>query len=156
MRTSYHSVHEPTCGICGKHSRSFESMREHLIGNFSIHLTRFCGCLISEFNLHCDVSHFFVYSGPLPKAECERIFKDRGCDICLAIFGSRNALRVHRETCQLSRGNAVYINTHSQKKKKNNSLLFQIDSDQFADYNKYLNNDVLSGAISSHGEPWHL
>ncbi|GFS45103.1 exonuclease family protein [Actinidia rufa] len=75
MRTSYHSVHEPTCGICGKHCRSFESMREHLIG-------------------------------PLPKAECERVFKERGCDICLTILGSRNALRVHRETCQLSRGNA--------------------------------------------------
>lgn len=32
MRTSYHSVHEPTCGICKKHCRSFESLREHLIG----------------------------------------------------------------------------------------------------------------------------
>ncbi|KAF7129026.1 hypothetical protein RHSIM_Rhsim10G0022100 [Rhododendron simsii] len=77
MRTSYHSVHEPACGVCGKHSRSFESMREHLIG-------------------------------PLPKAECERIFKDRGCDICLGIFGSRNALRNHRESCQLSRGNGLF------------------------------------------------
>ncbi|KAH7532510.1 hypothetical protein FEM48_Zijuj04G0027900 [Ziziphus jujuba var. spinosa] len=32
MRISYHSVHEPTCGICKKHCRSFESLREHLIG----------------------------------------------------------------------------------------------------------------------------
>ncbi|KAH7577363.1 hypothetical protein ACOSP7_001766 [Xanthoceras sorbifolium] len=32
MRTSYHSVHEPLCGICNKHCRSFESLREHLIG----------------------------------------------------------------------------------------------------------------------------
>ncbi|CAL5368147.1 unnamed protein product [Camellia sinensis] len=72
MRTSYHSVHEPTCGICKKHCRSFESLREHLIG-------------------------------PLPKAECERIFKERGCDLCLTTLSSRNALRVHRETCQLSR-----------------------------------------------------
>ncbi|KAI4346981.1 hypothetical protein L6164_007838 [Bauhinia variegata] len=32
MRTSFHSVHEPTCGVCGKHCRSFESLREHLIG----------------------------------------------------------------------------------------------------------------------------
>ncbi|KAM3713600.1 hypothetical protein ACJW31_01G268000 [Castanea mollissima] len=32
MRTSYHSVHEPICGICKKHCRSFESLREHLIG----------------------------------------------------------------------------------------------------------------------------
>ncbi|XP_021900215.1 RNA exonuclease 4-like [Carica papaya] len=32
MRISYHSVHEPMCGICKKHCRSFESLREHLIG----------------------------------------------------------------------------------------------------------------------------
>ncbi|KAK9117133.1 hypothetical protein Sjap_016080 [Stephania japonica] len=32
MRTSFHSVHEPMCGICQKHCRSFESLREHLIG----------------------------------------------------------------------------------------------------------------------------
>ncbi|KAJ9540552.1 hypothetical protein OSB04_027058 [Centaurea solstitialis] len=74
MRTSYHSVHEPLCGICGKRCRSFESLREHLIG-------------------------------PLPKAECERVFRDRGCSICLNIFSSRNALRAHRDTCQLSCGN---------------------------------------------------
>ncbi|CAK9162805.1 unnamed protein product [Ilex paraguariensis] len=77
MRISYHSVHEPMCGICRKHCRSFESLREHLIG-------------------------------PLPKAECERIFKDKGCDLCLAILSSSNALRVHRETCQLSRTGALY------------------------------------------------
>ncbi|GJW88665.1 RNA exonuclease 4 [Tanacetum coccineum] len=32
MKTSYHSVHEPMCGYCGKRCRSFESLREHLIG----------------------------------------------------------------------------------------------------------------------------
>ncbi|XP_057983382.1 RNA exonuclease 4 [Malania oleifera] len=32
MRTSYHSVHEPICGICKKHCRCFDSLREHLIG----------------------------------------------------------------------------------------------------------------------------
>lgn len=74
MRTSYHSVHEPMCGICRKHCRSFESLREHLIG-------------------------------PLPKAECERIFKDRGCDLCLTVLSSRSALWNHRETCQFPRSN---------------------------------------------------
>ncbi|KAJ8549899.1 hypothetical protein K7X08_033606 [Anisodus acutangulus] len=74
MRTSYHSVHEPMCVVCKKHCRSFESLREHLIG-------------------------------PLPKADCERIFKKRGCDICLTILGSRSALRAHKESCQLSHSN---------------------------------------------------
>ncbi|WCJ20966.1 Exonuclease family protein [Euphorbia peplus] len=32
MRISFHSVHEPVCGVCKKHCRSFESLREHLIG----------------------------------------------------------------------------------------------------------------------------
>ncbi|XP_055805767.1 RNA exonuclease 4-like [Solanum dulcamara] len=73
MRTSYHSVHEPMCGVCKKHCRSFESLREHLIG-------------------------------PLPKAECERIFKERGCDICLSILETRSSLRAHRESC-ISRPN---------------------------------------------------
>ncbi|KAL7100716.1 hypothetical protein ACP275_08G012000 [Erythranthe tilingii] len=74
MRISYHSNHEPVCGICQKHCRSFESLREHLIG-------------------------------PLPKAECERVFKERGCDLCLTIFSSRYGVQLHREKCQFSRGN---------------------------------------------------
>ncbi|KAM0944260.1 putative transcription factor C2H2 family [Dioscorea sansibarensis] len=32
MRISFHSAHEPKCGICQKHCRSFESLREHLVG----------------------------------------------------------------------------------------------------------------------------
>ncbi|XP_058088105.1 RNA exonuclease 4-like isoform X2 [Magnolia sinica] len=32
MRISYHSVHEPMCGICKKHCRSFDSLRDHLTG----------------------------------------------------------------------------------------------------------------------------
>ncbi|CAL9156087.1 unnamed protein product [Musa hybrid cultivar] len=32
MRASFHSVHEPKCGICQKQCRYLESLREHLIG----------------------------------------------------------------------------------------------------------------------------
>ncbi|MQL78524.1 hypothetical protein Taro_010951 [Colocasia esculenta] len=32
MKSSHHSIHEPKCGVCDKHCRSFESLREHLIG----------------------------------------------------------------------------------------------------------------------------
>ncbi|XP_042496989.1 uncharacterized protein LOC122075868 isoform X2 [Macadamia integrifolia] len=72
MRISYHSVHEPMCGICRKHCRSFESLREHLIG-------------------------------PLPKVECARIFSVQGCNLCLNIFKSPYALKLHRGKCQISR-----------------------------------------------------
>ncbi|KAA8550900.1 hypothetical protein F0562_002584 [Nyssa sinensis] len=32
MKASYHSVHQPKCGVCQKHCKCFESLREHLIG----------------------------------------------------------------------------------------------------------------------------
>lgn len=32
MKVSYHSVHQPRCGVCLKHCKSFESLREHVIG----------------------------------------------------------------------------------------------------------------------------
>ncbi|KAJ8750259.1 hypothetical protein K2173_014174 [Erythroxylum novogranatense] len=73
MKISFHSVHEPMCGVCKKHCRSFESLREHV------------GLM-----------------GQLPKLECKSIFTSRGCRFCLAIFDSPNARRVHQERCQLS------------------------------------------------------
>ncbi|XP_058082594.1 RNA exonuclease 4-like [Magnolia sinica] len=83
MRISYHSDHEPICGICKKHCRSFESLREHLIG-------------------------------PLPKVECARIFTVRGCNLCLSIFDSQNALRVHRSMCQMSRATQGLVSQMSR------------------------------------------
>lgn len=35
MQTSYHSVHDPKCGVCNKHCKSFESLREHIAGPLS-------------------------------------------------------------------------------------------------------------------------
>ncbi|KAK9280795.1 hypothetical protein L1049_003684 [Liquidambar formosana] len=65
MKASYHSVHQPKCGVCQKHCKSFESLREHL-------------------------------TGPLPKANCSRIFSDQGCDLCLKVFDSPNSLSEHK------------------------------------------------------------
>ncbi|KAG6719933.1 hypothetical protein I3842_03G032800 [Carya illinoinensis] len=59
MKTSYHSVHEPICGICKKHCRSFESLREHLTGLspkqecrniFNIRGCRFCLAILDSPN----------------------------------------------------------------------------------------------------------
>lgn len=33
MRVSHHSAHEPRCGVCGKHCRSMEALRDHLGGS---------------------------------------------------------------------------------------------------------------------------
>ncbi|KAG7626859.1 putative exoribonuclease II transcription factor C2H2 family [Arabidopsis thaliana] len=59
MKISYHSGHEPTCGVCKKHCRSFESLREHLIGPlpkqeckniFSLRGCRFCMTILESPN----------------------------------------------------------------------------------------------------------
>ncbi|CAN8266111.1 unnamed protein product [Cochlearia groenlandica] len=59
MKISYHSGHEPTCGVCKKHCRSFESLREHLIGPlpkqeckniFSLRGCRFCLMIFESSN----------------------------------------------------------------------------------------------------------
>ncbi|KAJ9152636.1 hypothetical protein P3X46_026183 [Hevea brasiliensis] len=59
MRISSHSVHEPMCGICKKHCRSFESLREHLIGPlpkqeckniFSVLGCKFCLTILDSYN----------------------------------------------------------------------------------------------------------
>ncbi|XP_038988205.1 RNA exonuclease 4-like isoform X2 [Phoenix dactylifera] len=71
MRVSYHSIHEPKCGVCNKHCRTLASVREHLIG-------------------------------PLPKRHCAEVFAASGCDLCLNILESANALRLHKDLCRLS------------------------------------------------------
>lgn len=35
MRASHHSVHQPKCGGCQKHCKTFESLREHLTGSLA-------------------------------------------------------------------------------------------------------------------------
>ncbi|KAJ8898688.1 hypothetical protein K2173_004722 [Erythroxylum novogranatense] len=35
MKISYHSPHQPQCGVCRKHCKSFESLREHLTGKLA-------------------------------------------------------------------------------------------------------------------------
>ncbi|KAL2933518.1 hypothetical protein RDABS01_016637, partial [Bienertia sinuspersici] len=56
MRTSFHSVHEPICGVCKKHCISFESLREHLIGPLpkvecaKIFSTRGCNICLNIFD----------------------------------------------------------------------------------------------------------
>ena len=73
MRLSHHSGHEPRCGVCGKHCRSLDALRDHL------------GIGVA-----------------LPKPGCARAFAAQGCTLCLAVFPAA-ALRSHRAACQLSR-----------------------------------------------------
>ncbi|CAI0456084.1 unnamed protein product [Linum tenue] len=70
MRTSFHSLHESKCGICRKHCRSFESLREHLIGPlpkqeckniFNVRGCKYCLTILESSNarrVHQESCHF--------------------------------------------------------------------------------------------------
>ncbi|CAH8320626.1 unnamed protein product [Eruca vesicaria subsp. sativa] len=73
MKISHHSLHQPRCGVCFKHCKSFESVREHL--NVPDHLF---------------------------KGDCKSIFSERGCSLCLQIFEDATALSDHKNKCHLS------------------------------------------------------
>ncbi|VAH56599.1 unnamed protein product [Triticum turgidum subsp. durum] len=74
MRTSHHSLHEPRCGVCGKHCRSLDALRDHL-----------------------------GFGASLPsKPACAAAFQAHGCPLCLAVFPASAAVRAHRPTCKLS------------------------------------------------------
>ncbi|KAL6847733.1 hypothetical protein ACP4OV_021861 [Aristida adscensionis] len=61
MRTARHSPHEPRCGVCSKHCRCFEALRDHLgAGGSSLPMA----------------------------ARCAAVFADRGCTLCLAVLPS--------------------------------------------------------------------
>ncbi|XBH87461.1 hypothetical protein VPH35_074915 [Triticum aestivum] len=75
MRASHHSPHEPRCGVCGKHCRSLDALRDHL---------------------------GFGASLP-PKPACATAFAAKGCPLCLAVFPSSSSLRAHGPTCHHSR-----------------------------------------------------
>ena len=38
IKVSYHSVHQPRCGVCLKHCKSFWSLSEHVISEILFHM----------------------------------------------------------------------------------------------------------------------
>ncbi|KAM3250671.1 RNA exonuclease 4 [Capsicum chacoense] len=91
------------CAACYKQFNKLEHLVDHMRTSYhSVHEPK---CEICKKHCRYFESLREHLIGPLPKADCEKIFKERGCDICLTILASRNALRAHRESCQLSRSN---------------------------------------------------
>ncbi|MFS8021465.1 putative transcription factor C2H2 family [Helianthus anomalus] len=99
------------CGICGKRCRSFEYLRDHLIGIILFRII-IIYIFLSQ-HLDGDVcvytNYFFNSLGPLPKAECERVFRYCRCTFCLNILSGSHALRFHQDRCQLWRGNNMEL-----------------------------------------------
>jgi RNA exonuclease 4 len=108
MKVSYHSVHEPRCGVCQKHCRSFESLREHLTGELLFHMrsnSEYCVFVLIHL-LICFLDFYFfnfLYRlGPLPNANCSKIFSEQGCNLCLKVLDSPSSLCEHKKRCCLS------------------------------------------------------
>ncbi|KAI3506726.1 hypothetical protein L1887_21289 [Cichorium endivia] len=55
MKRSYHSVHQPQCGACQKHCKSFESLREHLSGPLA---KAHCSSIFSQNGCHLCLKFF--------------------------------------------------------------------------------------------------
>nr|GFC27342.1 RNA exonuclease 4 [Tanacetum cinerariifolium] len=107
MRTSYHSVHEPmyeSTGIRPEYLRDAMPLR-HVQSNIQDFLCN--GEPIWKIRPRGGKARILVGHGLLPKAECERVFRDHGCTICLSILSSSNALRIHHDRCQLVRGRST-------------------------------------------------
>lgn len=116
MKVSYHSAHEPRCGVCQKHCRSFESLREHLTGELLVHMrsdSEYCVfvlihlliCLtriLFPFLFFSKKRKFLYRLGPLPNANCSKIFSEQGCDLCCKVLDSPSSLCEHKKRCCLS------------------------------------------------------
>ncbi|KAG8072067.1 hypothetical protein GUJ93_ZPchr0006g44896 [Zizania palustris] len=78
MKVSYHSGHEPRCGVCAKHCRSLESLREHLIGPLPkvecarVFASRGCSLCLCLFDSAAAVRYHrascqFTRAAPMPR-----------------------------------------------------------------------------------------
>ncbi|KAG4139955.1 hypothetical protein ERO13_D07G227100v2 [Gossypium hirsutum] len=92
MRTLFHSVHEPTCGVCKKHCRSFESLREHLIGPlpkqecrnaFNIRGCKFCLAILDS-----------PYALRVHQDRCQLSGVNHGISAYMANLGLRDSLTI--------------------------------------------------------------
>ena len=111
MKVSYHSVHQPKCGVCQKHCKSFESLREHIFGEIIFHMhsdpeTRVLHIFLDS-SPKLLISYFLSHLGPMPKENCSRVFSEQGCDICLKVFDSPSSLSEHKKSCRISAPNPI-------------------------------------------------
>uniref|UniRef100_A0A0E0CQG8 RNA exonuclease 4 n=1 Tax=Oryza meridionalis TaxID=40149 RepID=A0A0E0CQG8_9ORYZ len=79
MKVSFHSAHEPRCGVCAKHCRSLESLREHLIGPLPkvecarVFAARGCSICLNLFDSAAAVRYHrastcqFTRAAPMPR-----------------------------------------------------------------------------------------
>ncbi|XP_010278725.1 PREDICTED: RNA exonuclease 4-like isoform X2 [Nelumbo nucifera] len=88
------------CSACFKQYKKKEHLIEHMkVSYHSIHEPKCGACKKHCKSLESLREHL---TGPLPKANCSRLFVAQGCNICLNIFESPDALNAHKEMCIFS------------------------------------------------------
>ncbi|XP_043707946.1 uncharacterized protein LOC122657338 [Telopea speciosissima] len=88
------------CSACYKQYKKKEHLIEHMkVSYHSVHQPKCGACGKHCKSLESLREHL---TGPLPKANCSSVFSARGCDLCLNIFYSPEAVTAHKEVCQLS------------------------------------------------------
>ena len=102
MKISYHSPHQPKCGVCQKHCKSYESLRNHLTGIILFHVVIVLSVKVYSLSLSLFSMFSSNYLGPLSRASCSRTFSAQGCDLCLKLYDNPSSLVKHREICPLS------------------------------------------------------
>ncbi|XP_050224633.1 RNA exonuclease 4-like [Mercurialis annua] len=139
MRVSYHSVHEPMCGICKKHCRSFESLREHLIGPlpkleckniFNIRGCRFCLTILDtsnarmihqdrcrQSNVHAGILARMANLGLRDSLSIENGYSTRGSEVvglaCKMVGGgSDGSLDVCGRVCLIDDNENIIFHTY--------------------------------------------
>ncbi|XP_068663780.1 uncharacterized protein [Aristolochia californica] len=87
------------CSACFKQYKKKEHLIAHMrVANHSVHQPQ---CGVCQKYCKSFESLREHLSGPLRKVFCAKIFSSRGCDLCMDVFGSSDALDMHKEKCRM-------------------------------------------------------
>ncbi|XP_020114123.1 uncharacterized protein LOC109728185 isoform X1 [Ananas comosus] len=88
------------CSACYKQYKKWEHLIEHMrVSYHSFHEPK-CGVCKKHCKSWESVREHLT--GPLPKGQCANIFSTNGCELCLNIFDSSNALEMHKDSCRMT------------------------------------------------------
>ncbi|OAY74519.1 RNA exonuclease 4 [Ananas comosus] len=88
------------CSACYKQYKKWEHLIEHMrVSYHSFHEPK-CGVCKKHCKSWESVREHLT--GPLPKGQCAKIFSTNGCELCLNIFDSSNALEMHKDSCRMT------------------------------------------------------
>ncbi|KAK1437267.1 hypothetical protein QVD17_03056 [Tagetes erecta] len=90
MKISHHSVHQPKCGVCQKHCKSFESLREHMSGPLA---KAHCSSVFSQYGCQLCME---VFESPILLGE----HKDQCLLSAPACIGTINIPRIDYEALE--------------------------------------------------------